>query len=109
MARRSWNKLVRDKIPDYLAARGIASQTRKLDDDEYYQELRKKLQEEVAEYLEAETPESRCEERADICEVLAALAMFEDGDMDQVEEVKEKKLQERGGFFHRIFLIETNE
>lgn len=109
MARKVWNKLVRDRIPEYLAAQGIASQTRKLEDDEYYQELRKKLQEEVAEYLEAETPEARCEERADIREVLAALAMFEDGNMDEVEEVEEKKYRERGGFFLRIFLVETNE
>ncbi len=109
MARKVWNKLVRDGIPEHLAAQGIASQTRMLEDDEYYQELRKKLQEEVDEYFKADTPEARCEERADINEVLVALAMFEDGNIDRVKKVEEKKFRERGGFFHRIFLIETNE
>lgn len=47
-----YNKLVRDKITDIIEADGRIAKYRILDDNEYRQELNKKLQEEVREYIE---------------------------------------------------------
>ena len=47
-----YNKLVRDKITDIIETDGRIAKYRILDDNEYRQELNKKLQEEVKEYLE---------------------------------------------------------
>lgn len=43
-------KLVRDNIPDIIRADGKTPVTRILDQEEYLNELDRKLQEEVAEY-----------------------------------------------------------
>jgi predicted house-cleaning noncanonical NTP pyrophosphatase (MazG superfamily) len=109
MTKKIHNKLVRDGIPRYLSHRNISPITRILDKAEYEVELRKKLREEVEEYFAAQNTQDRRMERADILEVLNALALLEDGDIEQVEVCRKAKLQERGGFENRIFLIETNE
>lgn len=109
MTKQVHNKLVRDGIPRYLSQRNISPTTRILDETEYEVELRKKLGEEVGEYLAAPTIQERRMERADIQEVLYALALLEDGDIEQVEVCRKAKLQERGGFENRIFLVATDE
>ena len=61
-----YNKLVRDKIPEIINSDNGVAITRTLHDVEYLNELNKKLQEEVKEYLEADN----IEELADIVEVI---------------------------------------
>ena len=61
-----YNKLVRDKITDIIEADGRKAKYRILDNNEYKEELNKKLQEEVKEYLE----DKNVEELADIIEVI---------------------------------------
>ena len=66
----TYNKLVRDKIPDIInAQKGTSCETRILDDSEYLQHLNTKLQEELTEYLES----GNVEELADLEEVLRAV------------------------------------
>jgi predicted house-cleaning noncanonical NTP pyrophosphatase (MazG superfamily) len=48
-----YNKLVKDKIPDIITRRGDKPVTRALGAAAYRRELRKKLQEEVAEFAES--------------------------------------------------------
>ena len=49
---KKYNKLVRDKIVDIIEADGRKAEYRILNNAEYKQELNKKLQEEVNEYLD---------------------------------------------------------
>jgi len=92
--------LVRDKIPDVITRRGDKPVTRILDADAYRRELRKKLQEEVAEFVES----GKIEELADILEVVYALAVAEGVSQVQLEALRRQKRIERGGFDQRLFV-----
>lgn len=104
-----YKKLVRDKIPERIIKNGGKPSTRILDDAEFIAELKKKFQEELDEYLEAETPEARLEEMADIFEVITALNEAEGRSLESVIEAQEKKREERGAFKEKIFLDSVEE
>lgn len=93
-----YNKLVRDKIPERLDAKGIPYERRIADDAEYRSELIKKLLEEAQEFQEA----GSIEELADVCEVVEALRTLPE--YADVETVQRTKREERGGFAGRIIL-----
>lgn len=67
------NKLVRDNIPEICLKNGQMPNTFILDDEAYGRELRKKLLEEVNEYLDS----GETEELADIAEVIDALSVLD--------------------------------
>ena len=94
----SYNKLVRDKIPELLDSKGISYEKRTATEKEFKTELIKKLQEEIKEFLET----SNEEELADIMEVIEALKKLPQ--FSNVEEIRTKKLAEKGGFEKRIIL-----
>lgn len=66
---RVYKKLVRDKIPEIIMAKGNSAVTRLLSDEEFSESLKRKLCEEVNEYL----ADGTVDELADIYEVLLAL------------------------------------
>lgn len=94
----TYNKLVRDKIPEILDAKGIPYEERVASDTEYKEELVKKLGEEVEEFLE----ETTAEELADVAEVLEALKTLPE--YEDVERVRLEKREARGGFEKRLIL-----
>lgn len=94
----TYNKLVRDKIPEILDEKGVSYEIKIATPEEYKVELIKKLQEEIREFGEAEDSE----ELADIAEVIEALKKLPD--FENVEELRKKKVEERGGFEKRIIL-----
>ena len=98
-----YNKLVRDKIPEIILAKGDAPVTETLDDAAYFQALNAKLQEEVAEYL----ADFAAEELADILEVLRAIAAQKGLSYEDMEQIRKKKYEERGGFAKKIKLVEV--
>ncbi len=98
------NKLVRDKIPDIIRGNGDKPVTRKLDANSFKRELWRKLQEEIAEFLESQ----KVEELVDILEVVYTLASLEGICSSQLEEMRKQKRGENGGFDNQIFLVETN-
>ena len=51
----TYNKLIRNKIPQIIKSNGKTPTTRILNEDEYIEELCKKTQEELTEYIEAKT------------------------------------------------------
>lgn len=97
----AFNKLVRDKIPDIIKAKGETPVTRILDDGEYRLRLEAKLTEEVAEYLESKD----LEELADILEVLYALAEAAGHSKEDLHNAQKAKNGSRGGFEKKILLI----
>ena len=96
----SYNKLVRDKIPEIIKASGKICETEILSDEEYIQMLDKKLDEELAEYHE----EQNIEELADLLEVLYATAKAKGYSIEALDRVRIEKQKARGGFEKKVFL-----
>ncbi len=94
----SYNKLVRDKIPEILDAKGVQYEKRTASPEEYKAELIKKLAEEIKEFEEAGSPE----ELADVIEVVEALKRLPE--FSEVEKIRIQKLEDRGGFDQKIIL-----
>lgn len=94
----SYNKLVRDRIPEILDEKGIAYEKRTASPEEFKEELIKKLEEETIEFKEARSPE----ELADVIEVIEALMLLPE--YSNVEHIRLQKKKERGAFDERIIL-----
>ena len=108
---RIYNKLVRDNIPNIIKSKGETPVTRILSEDEYKNELEKKLYEEYKEVIEA-SGSDRIEELADMLEIINALAKIESKTLDNVILAAEQKNEKRGAFNEKIFLekvIESNK
>lgn len=84
-------KLVRDKIPEIIIADGKKPIIRILDNDEYLQELDKKLNEEIAEYQ----ADKSVEEMADVIEVLFAICEARGHSVEELMEVRNEKRETR--------------
>ena len=102
---RTFRKLVRDRIPEIIAANGEKAVTRVLDDAEFLTALEHKLLEEVQEMRQNKA--ERKVELADIYEVLDALIQAYGFSKGEILEIQNKKRQERGGFDRRLFLEGT--
>ena len=105
MATKTYNKLVRDLIPDIIEASGNECRTRILSDDEYLKMLDLKLDEELAEYHK----DQNIEELADLLELIRAAAIARGYTIDELETTRAEKAKKRGGFEKMIFLIDVNE
>ncbi|MDP5275991.1 nucleoside triphosphate pyrophosphohydrolase [Chengkuizengella axinellae] len=102
-----YNKLVRDLIPDIISNTGKKYHTRVLNESEFTTELRLKLKEELDEYLAANTDEDALDELADMLEVIHALASQHGASLEELDNIREVKVQKRGSFKEKIFLIEV--
>lgn len=100
-----YNKLVRDKIPEIIEEDGKTCKTYILSNEEYIVALEAKLNEEVAEYQ----ADKNLEEMADILEVLQAICIARGYSLEEMEELRAKKADERGGFAKKIFLEVVEE
>jgi predicted house-cleaning noncanonical NTP pyrophosphatase (MazG superfamily) len=98
-----YNKLVRDKIPEYIKSKGGVPITHIADDKEYWQKLKEKLLEEINEFKEDES----LEEFADLLEVIDAMIDYKKFDRNELKNVRAKKAGERGKFKDKIILDET--
>lgn len=106
MTRKHYGKLVRDHIPDIIAAEGRACQIETLSEEQYRQALLVKLVEEAQEAAQADR-EALVSELADLYEVIAALMKVEGITAERVSAVQEQRRTERGGFEKRIRLLWT--
>ena len=100
----TYHKLVRDKIPEIILAKGETPITHIADDAEYWTKLKEKLQEEVAEFLMDTNIE---EELTDVLEVIDAICAFKGISWATLMGIQQKKRDERGSFTKRIILDET--
>ena len=104
-----YNKLVRDKILDIIKADGLAYNSRVLKPEEHLTEIKAKLYEEVKEFDETSNKEDAIEEMADILELLHAALKVYNTDFAQLEAVRVKKKEKRGGFDEGLFLIDVED
>lgn len=98
-----YNKLVRDKIPEYIKSQGGVPITHVADDKEYWEKLKEKLLEEIKEFFENEV----IEEMADIQEVIDAVCDYKNFTKENIDTVRKKKAEERGVFNNKIILEES--
>ena len=98
---KTYNKLVRDRIPEIIEAKGDKCEIEILSDEEYLKLIDAKLDEELAEYHS----DQNIEELADLLEVIQAAAIARGYTTEQLEAVRTKKAEERGGFNEKILLI----
>ena len=103
---KTYNKLVRDKIPEIIKSRGAKiCKTRILGDKEYLAALNTKLQEELNEYLSS----GEIEELADLEEVLRAILDAKQTPYSDFEQIRQNKANKRGAFKNKIFLEEVDD
>ncbi|MBU5316529.1 nucleoside triphosphate pyrophosphohydrolase [Clostridium bornimense] len=100
---KTYNKLVRDKIPQIIEKDGKGCDITIACGDEKKELLRAKLMEEVNEYLE----DDNLEELADVMEVLFGLANQLGYTEEDLIKKREEKLKARGGFKEGIVLEKT--
>ena len=89
--KKTYNKLVRDKIPEIIRNNGEIPKIRILNDEEY------------KEVIESNSTD-RLEELADLLEVINALANLENKDLSDIIEIANNKSKKRGAFKEKIFL-----
>jgi predicted house-cleaning noncanonical NTP pyrophosphatase (MazG superfamily) len=102
---KTYNKLVRDNIPEIIREKGDKPATHTAADVEYKVKLNEKLKEEVEEYLESD----RNEELADILEIIYAICQLKGLGIKELEEIRKRKADERGRFDRRIILEYVEE
>jgi predicted house-cleaning noncanonical NTP pyrophosphatase (MazG superfamily) len=101
----TYNKLVRDKIPQIIKSKGKKFSTKVLNDKDYIKYLKEKAYEELDEYCAAETDGEAVEELADLLEVIRAFAKQHGSSLEEVEAVRIEKAEKRGEFQEKVFLI----
>lgn len=102
---KTYNKLVRDKIPGIIEASGAVCATRVLSDPEYLQALDNKLTEELAEYYRDQS----LEELADLLEVIYAAAKARGCTAETLDRIREEKAEKRGRFDQKIMLLTVED
>ena len=105
MMKKSYQKLVRDRIPEIIETSGNTCVTEILSDEDYLRMLDAKLDEELAEYH----ADQNIEELADLMEVIRACAVARGYTLEQLEQVRAEKAAKRGGFEKKILLKEVIE
>jgi predicted house-cleaning noncanonical NTP pyrophosphatase (MazG superfamily) len=90
-------KLVRNLVPQIIAAEGRTPKVRVLKAHEYESALLDKLSEEVAELCDA-APHHRLCEAADVYEVLLSILALKGLDADDLADSATEKRRTRGGF-----------
>lgn len=102
---KTYNKLVRDKIPEIIKSSGKTFDVHYAKKEELLPLLETKLNEEVSEYLE----DKNLEELADVMEVLFGIANslgYSEKDLINKRNAKKEK---RGGFEKGIVLEKVHE
>ena len=102
----TYNKLVRDKIPEEInSMEGRKSKFRIMDENEYIKELNRKLLEESNEFVE----ENDIEELADVMEVMESIMKIKNIQWEEVKKIQTKKRDKKGSFDRKIYLEYVEE
>jgi len=99
------SKIVRDKIPEIIMNSGKSPITEIVSVEAAIDGLEQKLNEELNEYLE----DHSLEEMADLLEVMHGILYLKGISWEELESVRLKKREERGGFEQRVLLKDIQE
>ncbi|MFN8453825.1 MAG: nucleoside triphosphate pyrophosphohydrolase [Anaerolineae bacterium] len=98
------NKLVRDNLPAVIVQQGGRPVVEQLDLADFKHELKKKLHEIAGEIYN----EGRIDDLIEILEIVYTLAALAGVNETQLDELRNQKLVERGGYNQRLLLVETS-
>ena len=101
----TYNKLVRDRIPEIIEAKGNTCIIEVLTNEAYLKMLDAKLTEELAEYHTDGSPE----ELADLLEVIYAAAKARGISPEELDRIRAEKADKRGGFDKKLLLVSVTE
>lgn len=102
---RSYNKLVRDRIPQLIEESGRSYTSRALEKEEYFDALIDKIIEEIEEFRNS----SNEEEIADVYEALDCLVQFKEYEPMHIDYLKLIRREARGSFKDGILLIDVED
>ena len=97
---KEYDKLIRDKIPGIIAAKGERAETHTASDEEFLKKAKEKISEELSEFLES----NKVEELADLLEITYAVASALGTSEGELNKIRQEKLTKRGGFNKKIIL-----
>lgn len=98
-----YNKLIRDRLPQIIRKDGKTCVTEVLSDEEYLRMVDAKLDEELEEYHK----DHSIEELADLIEVIYAAAVARGYSVEELEKVRNDKVEKRGAFKCKVLLKEV--
>ena len=101
--RKTYNKLVRDRIPEIIEASGKRCSVEILEGEDYIEAIDVKLDEELAEYHKDQS----LEELADLLEVIYAAARARGCSAEELDKIRATKAEQRGSFDKRVLLKEV--
>ena len=100
-----YNKLIRDNIEAKIRAKGENCEVRAItDDQEFEQELLKKVTEEASALSKVRTKEEFLDELADLMAVIDTLRALQGVSDTDLAEARTKNESKKGGFEKRLFL-----
>lgn len=102
---RKYDKIVRDRIPEVIEAAGQRAKYELVDREAALAGLKRKLSEEVAEYLES----GELEELADLLEVIHGIAYHSGVSWAELDGIRLAKRDGRGGFERGVRLLEVSD
>jgi predicted house-cleaning noncanonical NTP pyrophosphatase (MazG superfamily) len=100
-----YNKAIRDKIPQIIKSSGKNCNVKKLDNSEFLVQLEKKLSEELVEYQEGKN----VEELADVLEVIYRISELKGVTPDELDKIRQDKVEQRGKFDDNLFLVDADK
>lgn len=102
---KTFNKLIRDKIPEIIEKAGNDYEIEVLDDEEYIKALNDKLEEELDEYKASK----EIMELVDLVEIIYAILDYKNISRAEFQKMRKEKQKERGGFEKKLFLKKAEE
>ena len=91
MNRKTYNKLIRDKIPEIIQKDNATPKVSILDDEQFSSALKEKLIEEAKELQEAKTQEEILNELSDVLQLVESIASNNKLTIEEIKNQKEAK------------------
>lgn len=98
------DKLWRDKAVDIMEEMGSLITWKRLDDQEFIEQLKVKLVEETQEVVNTKTKDHLSEELADVLEVIISFCEVHNLSLEDIVKIQHEKQAKRGGFSGRKFV-----